>query len=68
MGQTRPLFVHFRPFQNDKYSIKSKKSLDVVRGIRTPGHRIVGGHIGRQSCNYDLSEPNIEQFFRWVPP
>ena len=42
MGQSRPLFVYFRPFLV-KISIQIEKSIDGgVLGIRTWGRRIVG--------------------------
>ena len=51
MGQTRPLFVYFRPFHNKITTIglnfislfaKKMADLDVVLGIRIWGHNIVG--------------------------
>ena len=40
MGQSRPLFVYFRPFLT--ISIQIEKSMDGVLGIRTRGRRMVG--------------------------
>ena len=42
MGQTRPLFVYFRPFRITISIIKIEKSIDGVLGIQTWGRRIVG--------------------------
>ena len=45
MGQTRPLFVYFRPFLNTMTNIAQHltiKSIDDVLGIRTRDHRMVG--------------------------
>ena len=41
MGQSRPLFVYFRPFLST-IQILIEKSVDVVLGNRTWGRRIVG--------------------------
>ena len=41
MGQSRPLFVYFRP-SNITFQIQIEKSVDVVLGIRTRGRRMVG--------------------------
>ena len=40
MGQSRPLFVYFRPFLIT-ISIQIEKSVDGVLGIRTRGRRMV---------------------------
>ena len=44
MGQTRPLFVYFRPFSQNKYSTNLTiiESIDGVLRIRTWGGRMVG--------------------------
>ena len=42
MGQSRPLFVHFRPFLVTISIILIEKSIDGVHGIQTLGRRIVG--------------------------
>ena len=49
MGQTRPLFVYFRPFLNTMTNIAQYwlyNSVDGLLGIGTRGHRMVGedGH------------------------
>ena len=41
MGQSRPLFVYFRPFLIT-ISIQIEKSIDGVLGIQTRGRRMVG--------------------------
>ena len=42
MGQSRPLFVYFRPFRITISIIQIEKSLDGVLGIQTHGCRMVG--------------------------
>ena len=42
MGQSRPLFVYFRPFHITISIIQIEKSLDGVLGIQTCGRRMVG--------------------------
>ena len=42
MGQSRPLYVYFRPFLITISIIKIKKSLDGVLWILTRGRRMVG--------------------------
>jgi len=42
MGQSRPLFVYFRPFLITISIIKIEKSIDGVLGIRNHSHRMVG--------------------------
>ena len=44
MGQTRPLFVYFRPFLNTMTNIDhlNIKSIDGVLRIQTRDHRMVG--------------------------
>ena len=42
MGQSRPLFVYFRPFLIAISIILIEKSIDGVLGIGTCGRRIVG--------------------------
>ena len=44
MGQSRPLFVHFRYFLNTISIIQIEKSVDGVLGIRTWGRRTVGAN------------------------
>ena len=41
MGQSRPLFVYFRPFHITNH-LQIEKSVDVVLGIRTRGRRMEG--------------------------
>ena len=42
MGQSRPLFVYFRPFLNTISIIQIEKSIDGVLGTQTSGHMMVG--------------------------
>ena len=42
MGQSRPLFVYFRPFLNTISIIQIEKSIDCVLWILTNGRRMVG--------------------------
>ena len=42
MGQSRPLFVHFRPFLITITLIQLEKSIDAVLGIQTHSRRMVG--------------------------
>ena len=42
MGQSRPLFVYFRPFLNTISIIQIDKSQDGVLGIQTHSHMMVG--------------------------
>ena len=41
MGQSRPLFVYFRPFHITN-QLQIEKSIDGVLGIRTRGRRMEG--------------------------
>ena len=42
MGQSRPLFVYFRPFLITISIIQIDKSIDGVLGTQTRGHMMVG--------------------------
>ena len=42
MGQSRPLFVYFRPFAITISRIQIEKSVDSVLGIQTHGRKMVG--------------------------
>ena len=62
MGQSRPLFVYFRPLLVT-ISIQIEKSVDGVLGIQTQGHRMVGTvetmELWRPPLtNIELSEQN----------
>ena len=42
MGQSRPLFVYFRPFPSTTPMTQNEKSVDGVLGIQTRDRRMVG--------------------------
>ena len=42
MGQSRPLFVYFRPFRITISITQIEKGIDGVLGIRTNGRRMLG--------------------------
>ena len=50
MGQSRPLFVYFRPFLITISIIQIEKSVDGVLGIRTQGRRMVGTDETTELC------------------
>ena len=58
MGQSRPLFVYFCSFLVI-ISIQIEKSIDVVLGIRTRGHRMVGADETTELWRPPLDSDNI---------
>ena len=67
MGQTQPLFDYFRPFHSAMTNTVqnltiNRNSMDVVLGIRTRDHRMVGA-----DASTELSVPPLFFALAFVP-
>ena len=70
MGQSRPLFVYFRPFHITNQS-QIEKSIDGLLGIRTRGRRMEGTdkttELWRPPILYEICEDKIKSYIHKLP-